>query len=369
MNLYNSSKNILFTDKDEMITKLLYNIMKKKNNKKIIQNFNIIRTEIIDKMPIEYIKNYEAHENKNNNVTQLELQDYYKIDNSELNSKNGFIKPEIYGLEFTYELYKYLLKKKKIKDVGDFKNVIKNYKDNDILNLTDFLEEFIANKYFFLFRFRVEKSEGKNLNFDFKNYKLIDDKFIFKLENADLTYFNETIKKVDINQSDFRKIRSLVKSCNSTCQDIVLSIGYIFNSKSDSKVTSGEIKALESGTIEKQIDIEYTDHIRYVMDYLDKRYNKGKSQNLDDCVIFHRKKNNFKTYKEWLDMGGGDLKLSQKLQDEIDKVKNKISSWSQKEKEIQDQKKEGMKFYLYGGKKKTQKKKKYIKLYEKNKKE
>ena len=253
--------------------------------------------------------------------------------------------------------------------MGDFKNVIKNYKDNDILNLTDFLEEFIANKYFFLFRFRVEKSEGKNLNFDFKNYKLIDDKFIFKLENADLTYFNETIKKVDINQSDFRKIRSLVKSCNSTCQDIVLSIGYIFNSKSDSKVTSGEIKALESGTIEKQIDIEYTDHIRYVMDYLDKRYNKGKSQNLDDCVIFHRKKNNFKTYKEWLDMGGGDLKLSQKLQDEMDKVKNKISSWSQKEKEIQDQKKEGMKFYLYGGKKKNSKKKKYIKLYEKNKKE
>ena len=37
-----------------------------------------------------------------------------------------------------------------------FKNLIQNFKDNDIMNLLDFLEEFIANKYFFLFRFRVE---------------------------------------------------------------------------------------------------------------------------------------------------------------------------------------------------------------------
>ena len=41
MNLYNSSKNILFTDKDEMITKLLYNIMKKKNNKKLLKILTI----------------------------------------------------------------------------------------------------------------------------------------------------------------------------------------------------------------------------------------------------------------------------------------------------------------------------------------
>ena len=87
MNLYNSSKNILFTDKDEMITKLLYNIMKKKNNKKIIENFNNIRTEIIDKIDNKYIENYEEHENKNNNVTQQQLEDYYKKEPVEFNSK------------------------------------------------------------------------------------------------------------------------------------------------------------------------------------------------------------------------------------------------------------------------------------------
>ena len=75
------------------------------------------------------------------------------------------------------------------------------------------------------------------------------------------------------------------------------------------------------------------------MDYLDKRYNKGKSQNLDDCVIFHRKKDNFKTYKEWIDSGGGDLKLSKKQQEEIDKIKSKVENWSEKKKKFKDKKK------------------------------
>ena len=98
-------------------------------------------------------------------------------------------------------------KNKKITDVEKFKNTIssQNFKDNDIINLIDFLEEFIANKYFFLFRFRVEKSGGKNLKFDFKNYKLIDEKFIFKLSTEDLTYFTDTKDKPDIDQTDFRK--------------------------------------------------------------------------------------------------------------------------------------------------------------------
>ena len=103
------SKKLLFTDKDNLISTLLYNVLKRNDWKQDFENVkDDIIMKIIDLEGGRYIKDYLEHENKE---FEDEKTREYIENKTEYNSKYGFMKPQLYGLEFTYDLFKYFAKK------------------------------------------------------------------------------------------------------------------------------------------------------------------------------------------------------------------------------------------------------------------